>query len=181
MEQFFRHLHTTCSFTNVTVRFVHRDLRAEPSRRETLHQSYRGSGIHSHRAEGQRVWDICPTDWCFSASLNNMCVSVSVCVGEVPRAIVNTPNCQEISCLFFRADCSCEVWCDKKTFSFLLTFQTWYFSLDSSMVRVSGYCGNKEAVLSITIPDNTTSLQFTFTKVEENTIKVTFKSLPYII
>lgn len=115
MGQFFRHLHTTCSFINVTVRFVHRDLRAEASGRENLHQSYRGSGIHSHRAEGQRVWDIC---------LNNLCVSVSVCVGEVPRAIVNTPNCQEISCrLFFRADCSCVVWCDKKTFSFLLHFR----------------------------------------------------------
>lgn len=124
MEQFFRHLHTTCSFTNVTVRFVHRDLRGEASGRETLHQSYRGSGIHSHWAEGQSVWDISPTDWCFSASLNNMCVSVNVCVGEVPRAIVNTPNCQEISCrLFFRADCSFEVWCDKKTFSFLLHFR----------------------------------------------------------
>lgn len=64
---------------------------------------------------------------------------------------------------------------------FSAAFQTWYFSLDSSTVMVSGYCGNKEAFLSITTPDNAAGLQFTFTKVEENTIKVTFKSLPSII
>ncbi|XP_056894954.1 lysosome-associated membrane glycoprotein 3 [Takifugu flavidus] len=48
---------------------------------------------------------------------------------------------------------------------YIITEQkTWYFNLDSSRVRVSGYCGNQAAVLSITMPDNAASLQFTFTK-----------------
>lgn len=59
-----------------------------------------------------------------SAPVWMTCVSISVCVGEVSRASVTTPNCQGKRCqLFFRADCSCEVWCDKKTISFLLRFR----------------------------------------------------------
>lgn len=60
----------------------------------------------------------------FQHILHNMCVSVSICVGEVSRARLTTPNCQGKSCqLFFRADCRCEIWCDKKTVSFLLCFR----------------------------------------------------------
>lgn len=44
--------------------------------------------------------------------------------------------------------------------------QTWYFNLDPSRVRTSGYCSSEAAVLSLTLPDNAASLQFTFRKVE---------------
>ncbi|XP_028260577.1 lysosome-associated membrane glycoprotein 3 [Parambassis ranga] len=40
----------------------------------------------------------------------------------------------------------------------------WYFSLDPSRVRTSGYCGTEDAVLSLTLPDNAASLQFNFRK-----------------
>lgn len=56
--------------------FVHSVLRAENSDREALHQSDHGSGVHHHRAEGQRVYE-------FLHFLQNMCVSVSVCVWGV--------------------------------------------------------------------------------------------------
>ncbi|XP_034736535.1 lysosome-associated membrane glycoprotein 3 [Etheostoma cragini] len=45
--------------------------------------------------------------------------------------------------------------------------KTWYFNLDPSRVTAGGYCGKEAAVLSLTLPDNTASLQFTFKK-EEN-------------
>ncbi|XP_031138143.1 lysosome-associated membrane glycoprotein 3 isoform X1 [Sander lucioperca] len=45
--------------------------------------------------------------------------------------------------------------------------KTWYFNLDPSRVRASGYCDKEAAVLSLTLPDNAASLQFTFKK-EEN-------------
>lgn len=44
--------------------------------------------------------------------------------------------------------------------------QTWYFNLDPSRVRTTGYCGSQAAVLSLTLPDNAASLQITFRKVE---------------
>ncbi|KAF7654709.1 hypothetical protein LDENG_00065880 [Lucifuga dentata] len=50
--------------------------------------------------------------------------------------------------------------------------KSWYFSLDPIMVSISGYCGNEAAVLSLTLPNNASSLQFTFTK-EENIYYVT--------
>ncbi|CAG5863283.1 lysosome-associated membrane glycoprotein 3 [Menidia menidia] len=40
--------------------------------------------------------------------------------------------------------------------------KTWYFSLDPSRVRISGYCVKDVAVLSLTMPNNAASLQFTF-------------------
>ncbi|XP_060934736.1 lysosome-associated membrane glycoprotein 3 [Limanda limanda] len=42
--------------------------------------------------------------------------------------------------------------------------KTWYFSLDPSRVRRSGYCGKEAAVLSLTLPGNAASLQLTFKK-----------------
>ncbi|XP_040895499.1 lysosome-associated membrane glycoprotein 3 [Toxotes jaculatrix] len=42
--------------------------------------------------------------------------------------------------------------------------KTWYFSLDPSRVRTSGYCGKDTAVLSLTLADNAASLQLTFRK-----------------
>ncbi|XP_022624097.1 lysosome-associated membrane glycoprotein 3 [Seriola dumerili] len=50
--------------------------------------------------------------------------------------------------------------------------KTWYFNLDPSRVRTSGYCGKESALLSVTLPDNTTSLEFTFKK-ENNVSYVT--------
>ncbi|XP_056234258.1 lysosome-associated membrane glycoprotein 3 [Seriola aureovittata] len=50
--------------------------------------------------------------------------------------------------------------------------KTWYFNLDPSRVRTSGYCGKESAVLSLTLPDNTTSLEFTFIK-EKNVSYIT--------
>ncbi|XP_054459068.1 lysosome-associated membrane glycoprotein 3 isoform X3 [Anoplopoma fimbria] len=44
--------------------------------------------------------------------------------------------------------------------------KTWYFNLDPSRVRTSGYCDKEAAVLSLTLPDNAASLQFTFRKEE---------------
>ncbi|XP_056269789.1 lysosome-associated membrane glycoprotein 3 isoform X2 [Pseudoliparis swirei] len=40
--------------------------------------------------------------------------------------------------------------------------KTWYFPLDPSRVRTSGYCGKEAAVLSFTLPHSAASLQFTF-------------------
>lgn len=78
----------------------------------------------------------------FQHILHNMCVSVSICVGEVSRARLTTPNCQGKSCqLFFRADCRCEIWCDKKTVSFLLCFRrgtlTWTAAGSTSVATVA--------------------------------------------
>ncbi|KAM9358417.1 lysosome-associated membrane glycoprotein 3 [Symphorus nematophorus] len=42
--------------------------------------------------------------------------------------------------------------------------KTWYFNLDPSRVRTSGYCGKQDAVLSLTLPFNAASLQLTFRK-----------------
>ncbi|KAM3619053.1 uncharacterized protein V6R79_002308 [Siganus canaliculatus] len=42
--------------------------------------------------------------------------------------------------------------------------KTWYFNLDPSRVRTSGYCNQQAAVLSLTLPDNAASLQLFFTK-----------------
>ncbi|XP_034439497.1 lysosome-associated membrane glycoprotein 3 [Hippoglossus hippoglossus] len=42
--------------------------------------------------------------------------------------------------------------------------KTWYFSLDPSRIRTSGYCGKEVAVLSLTLPGNAASLQLTFKK-----------------
>ncbi|TKS74227.1 Lysosome-associated membrane glycoprotein 3 [Collichthys lucidus] len=55
----------------------------------------------------------------------------------------------------------------------------WYFSLDPSRVTATGYCGRSSAVLSLTLPDNSASLQFTFVKdkkvfyVSKLTVKLT--------
>uniref|UniRef100_A0A3Q3LVQ7 Lysosome-associated membrane glycoprotein 3-like n=1 Tax=Mastacembelus armatus TaxID=205130 RepID=A0A3Q3LVQ7_9TELE len=42
--------------------------------------------------------------------------------------------------------------------------KTWYFNLDPSRVRISGYCDKEAAVLSLTLPDDAAGLQFTFKK-----------------
>lgn len=42
--------------------------------------------------------------------------------------------------------------------------KTWYFNLDPSRVRTTGYCGKDTSLLSLTLPDNAASLQFTFRK-----------------
>ncbi|XP_039985375.1 lysosome-associated membrane glycoprotein 3 isoform X2 [Xiphias gladius] len=42
--------------------------------------------------------------------------------------------------------------------------KTWYFNLDPSRVRTSGYCDKQVAVLSLTLPDNAAGLQLTFKK-----------------
>ncbi|XP_047443535.1 lysosome-associated membrane glycoprotein 3 [Mugil cephalus] len=42
--------------------------------------------------------------------------------------------------------------------------KTWYFNLDPSRVKATGYCTNGDAVLSLTLPDNGASLQLTFKK-----------------
>ncbi|XP_076010668.1 lysosome-associated membrane glycoprotein 3 [Genypterus blacodes] len=39
-----------------------------------------------------------------------------------------------------------------------------YFNLDPGRVSTSGYCGNDTAILSLTLPSNAGSLNFTFTK-----------------
>lgn len=91
--------------TQVSVCFVHRDLRAELSGRETLHQSYHGSGVHHHRGEGQRAGDARRTGLVFQRILPNMCVCVSICVGEMSRAGLTTPNRQACQ-LFLAADSS---------------------------------------------------------------------------
>lgn len=44
--------------------------------------------------------------------------------------------------------------------------KSWYFNLDPSRVRISGYCDKEDAALSLTLPDKSTSLQFTFRKVQ---------------
>ncbi|KAM4549248.1 lysosome-associated membrane glycoprotein 3 [Odontesthes bonariensis] len=46
--------------------------------------------------------------------------------------------------------------------------KTWYFNLDPSRVGISGYCSKEAAVLSLTLPDNVGSLQFTFKKERKN-------------
>ncbi|KAM6938270.1 lysosome-associated membrane glycoprotein 3 isoform 2-T2 [Lycodopsis pacificus] len=46
--------------------------------------------------------------------------------------------------------------------------KTWYFNLDPSRVRTSGFCGEGAAALSLTLPGDAASLQFTFRK--ENNI-----------
>uniref|UniRef100_A0A8D3CY38 Methylcrotonoyl-CoA carboxylase 1 (alpha) n=1 Tax=Scophthalmus maximus TaxID=52904 RepID=A0A8D3CY38_SCOMX len=46
--------------------------------------------------------------------------------------------------------------------------KTWYFNLDPSRVKSSGYCGKEAAVLSLTLPDNGASLQLTFRKVQHS-------------
>lgn len=50
--------------------------------------------------------------------------------------------------------------------------KTWYFSLDPSRVTISGRCGNEEALISLTLPDNAANLQFKFKK-EKNFFYVT--------
>ncbi|XP_070764636.1 lysosome-associated membrane glycoprotein 3 [Enoplosus armatus] len=50
--------------------------------------------------------------------------------------------------------------------------KTWYFNLDPSRTRTSGYCGKRAALLSLTLPDNAASLQLTFRK-EKNLFYVT--------
>ncbi|TNN53079.1 Lysosome-associated membrane glycoprotein 1 [Liparis tanakae] len=40
--------------------------------------------------------------------------------------------------------------------------KTWYFPLEPSRVRTSGYCGKEAAVLSLALPHGAASLQFTF-------------------
>lgn len=140
--------------------FAHRNLRAELSERESLHQSYHGSGVHHHRTEGQRVCVLCVLCWPpFQLIQLNMCVSVSMCVCEVSRVK------KQLSALSVPSNCKvwALVWQENRHFSPVC--QTWYFNLDSSRVTVSGYCGNQAAVLSITMPGNAASLQFTFTKV----------------
>ncbi|XP_041863052.1 lysosome-associated membrane glycoprotein 2 [Melanotaenia boesemani] len=42
--------------------------------------------------------------------------------------------------------------------------KTWYFNLEPSRVRISGSCGKEVAVLILTLPNNASSLQFTFRK-----------------
>lgn len=95
----------------------------------------------------------------FQLILHNMCVSVSICVCEVSRVE------KQLSALSVPSNCKvwALVWQENRHFSPVC--QTWYFNLDSSRVTVSGYCGNQAAVLSITMPDNAASLQFTFAKV----------------
>ncbi|XP_041791454.1 lysosome-associated membrane glycoprotein 3 [Chelmon rostratus] len=44
--------------------------------------------------------------------------------------------------------------------------KTWYFNLEPSRVRTSGHCGQQSAVLCLTLPDNATSLQLTFTQMK---------------
>lgn len=142
--------------------FAHRNLHAELSERKSLHQSYHGSGVHRHRTEGQRVCVLCVLCWWpFQLILHNMCVSVSMCVCEVSWLK------KQLSALSAPSNCKvwALVWQENRRFSPVC--QTWYFNLDSSRVRVSGYCGNQAAVLSITMPDNAASLQFTFTKVRK--------------
>ncbi|XP_017275921.2 lysosome-associated membrane glycoprotein 3 [Kryptolebias marmoratus] len=39
---------------------------------------------------------------------------------------------------------------------------SWYFNLEPSVVRIVGSCGKEEARLSLTLPDSSASLQFTF-------------------
>ncbi|XP_070816202.1 lysosome-associated membrane glycoprotein 3 [Chaetodon trifascialis] len=48
----------------------------------------------------------------------------------------------------------------------------WFLNLEPSRVRTSGLCGQQAAVLSLTLPDNATSLQLTFTQ-ENNLFYVT--------
>lgn len=50
--------------------------------------------------------------------------------------------------------------------------KTWYFNLDPFRVTSSGYCGKEDAFLSLTLPDNAASLNFTFRK-EKNIFYVT--------
>ncbi|XP_029988538.1 lysosome-associated membrane glycoprotein 3 [Sphaeramia orbicularis] len=42
--------------------------------------------------------------------------------------------------------------------------KTWYFNLDPSRVQTTGYCEKQAALMSLTLPDNAASLQFTFRK-----------------
>ncbi|XP_061593200.1 lysosome-associated membrane glycoprotein 3 [Cololabis saira] len=46
--------------------------------------------------------------------------------------------------------------------------KTWFFNLNPSRVMVSGYCGNDEALLSLTLPGNASGLHFTFRKEKES-------------
>ncbi|KAK2835172.1 hypothetical protein Q5P01_015656 [Channa striata] len=50
--------------------------------------------------------------------------------------------------------------------------KTWYFNVDPSRVVVTGDCGRDAAVLSLKLPDNAASLNFSFTK-EKNRFYVT--------
>uniref|UniRef100_A0A8C6P9R2 Lysosome-associated membrane glycoprotein 2-like luminal domain-containing protein n=1 Tax=Nothobranchius furzeri TaxID=105023 RepID=A0A8C6P9R2_NOTFU len=38
----------------------------------------------------------------------------------------------------------------------------WYFNLDPSRIRMNGYCGKEDALLSLTLPDDSAGLHFTF-------------------
>ncbi|XP_075901700.1 lysosome-associated membrane glycoprotein 3 [Nelusetta ayraudi] len=58
--------------------------------------------------------------------------------------------------------------------------KTWFFNLDPSRVRRSGFCDTNSAHLSLTLPDNAASLQFTFKreKKEFYVTKMTAHLLP---
>uniref|UniRef100_A0A3Q2NTD7 Lysosomal associated membrane protein 3 n=1 Tax=Fundulus heteroclitus TaxID=8078 RepID=A0A3Q2NTD7_FUNHE len=43
----------------------------------------------------------------------------------------------------------------------------WYFNLDPSRVKLRGKCNKDEALLSLMLPDNSASLDFTFKKVKK--------------
>nr|XP_054608043.1 lysosome-associated membrane glycoprotein 3 [Nothobranchius furzeri] len=49
---------------------------------------------------------------------------------------------------------------------------SWYFNLDPSRIRMNGYCGKEDALLSLTLPNDSAGLHFTF-RTERNIFYVT--------
>ncbi|KAM8744876.1 lysosome-associated membrane glycoprotein 3 isoform 2-T2 [Acanthopagrus schlegelii] len=56
--------------------------------------------------------------------------------------------------------------------------KSWYFNLDPSRVRTSGRCDDRDAVLSLTLPDNAASLQLYFKK--EKTLFYVTKMMAHV-
>ncbi|CAL8256614.1 unnamed protein product [Merluccius merluccius] len=53
-------------------------------------------------------------------------------------------------------------------FTVVVQKKAWYFSVDPSMVLVSGSCGPDAATLTLTLPDHSASLQLTYTLQEDS-------------
>lgn len=136
--------------------YVLNSLKGSPCIKVTMGVEY----IITEQKVRECVCCVCCADCRFS-SFCTICVLVSACVCEVLWVK------KQLSALSAPSNCKvwALVWQENRHFSPVC--QTWYFNLDSSRVRVSGYCGNQAAVLSITMPDNAASLQFTFTKVRK--------------
>ncbi|KAF7202780.1 lysosomal associated membrane protein 3 [Nothobranchius furzeri] len=58
---------------------------------------------------------------------------------------------------------------------------SWYFNLDPSRIRMNGYCGKEDALLSLTLPDDSAGLHFTFRTVKKHKHNTIFKEVLCLI